>query len=93
MGKVKIKVLAKRCGKLSNNLIRGGGNPMENPKVKTKVRDPPNLIPGIDIRCFALKTTYFRPKKNGALAILLFGFFGIYGQLEATGRKGTSLLK
>ena len=25
------------------------GNPMENPKVKTKVRDPPNLIPGIDI--------------------------------------------
>ena len=34
-------------------LDRGGGNPMENPKVKTKVRDPPNLIPGIDIRCFA----------------------------------------
>ena len=36
---------------------------MENPKVKTKVRDPPNLIPGIDIRCFAKKTEYFRPKK------------------------------
>ena len=23
------------------------------PKFKTKVHDPPNLIPGIDIRCFA----------------------------------------
>ena len=27
----------------------GFGNPMENLKVKTKVRDPPNLIPGIEI--------------------------------------------
>ena len=35
------------------SLVEGGGNPMENPKVKTKLRHPPNLIPGIDIRCFA----------------------------------------
>ena len=63
---------------------------MENPKVKTMVRDPPNLIPGIDIRCFAYKTIYFRPKKNHYSAILLFGLFGIFDQLETTGSKGTS---
>jgi hypothetical protein len=34
-------------------LVEGGDNPMETPKVKTKLRHPPNLIPGIDIRCFA----------------------------------------
>ena len=32
------------------SLLLGG---MDNSKVKTKVRDPLNLIPGIDIRCFA----------------------------------------
>ena len=29
---------------------------MENPKVKTKVHDPPNLIPGIDIKDYTLST-------------------------------------
>ena len=32
------------------SLLLGG---MDNSKVKIKVRDPPNLIPGKDIRCFA----------------------------------------
>ena len=41
-------------------------------KVKIKVHHPPNLIPGIDIRCFALKTIYFRPKKTSYITILLF---------------------
>ena len=29
---------------------RGGGDPMEYLKVKTKAHDLPNLIPGIDVR-------------------------------------------
>ena len=56
-----------------------------HPKVKTKVHHPPNLIPMIDIRCFAKRTTYFRPKKSGAPAILHFWFFGFFGQLECNG--------
>ena len=45
---------------------------MENPKVETKVHDPPNLIPGIDVRWFAKKNGKFRPKKKRSMAILLF---------------------
>ena len=37
---------------------------MENPKVKTKVHDPPNLIPGIDIRWFAKKWKILAKKKS-----------------------------
>ena len=44
--------------------ITGGDNPMENLKVKSKVHDPPNLIPGIDLMCFAKKTHTFGQKKS-----------------------------
>ena len=59
-------------------------------KVKIKAHDPPNLIPGIDIRCFAQKTTYFWPKKSRSTDILLFGFLRENWQKKATGRKCSS---
>ena len=52
-------------------MLEGGYNPMENLKVKSKVHDPPNLIPGIGVRCFAKKRT-LPAKKNPYIAILLF---------------------
>ena len=45
---------------------------MENPKVKTKVCDPPNLIAGIDLSFLLKKTTYFRLNKSPYMVKLLF---------------------
>ena len=53
-------VLNRHC-KLEQS--RGGDNTMENPKVKTKVHDPANLIPEIDIRWFAKLTENFGQTK------------------------------
>ena len=45
---------------------------MEIPKVKIKVHDPPNLMPGIDVRCFAKKMHTSGLNKIG----YILGYFG-----------------
>ena len=46
---------------VSNSVDNLGG--VVKCEVKTMVHEPPNLIPGIDIRCLAKKTKNFGQKK------------------------------
>ena len=75
------------------HIVGGGDNPMGTPKSQNQDPSPPKPDTSDRYKVFCLKDHILSAKKSGAPAILHFGFFGIYGQLEATGRKGISLLK